>query len=179
MLAHRVVWLALVVSACGTPAVVEPSPSTVAPASVAAATPRPSLDGHPLSELLPTSITGVETKVTDLEPVNRNSPRVFLKVIARLGETPDDGEVALAFIPQSTVYAVRVDGASGMDILIAYLDERGYRADESPPTESVGGKAATRLGSAGGVFLYATEDLFFYVNCTDDQRAADLLQLLP
>ena len=117
--------------------------------------------------------------MTDLEPVNRNSPRVFLKVIARLGETPDDGEVALAFIPQSTVYAVRVDGASGMDILIAYLDERGYRADESPPTESVGGKAATRLGSAGGVFLYATEDLFFYVNCTDDQRAADLLQLLP
>jgi hypothetical protein len=117
--------------------------------------------------------------VTDLDPVNRNSPRVFLKVIARLGETPDDGEVALSFVPGSSVYAVRVKGKSGMDVLIAYLAERGYRADESPPTEPVGGKAVTRLGSGGGVFLYATTDTFFYVNCTDDVRATELLQLLP
>jgi hypothetical protein len=137
------------------------------------------VDGHPLSELLPASIADEVSKVADLDPVDRNSPRVFLKVIARLGETPADGEVALAFVPASTVYAVRVAGASGMDIMLAYLAERGYRSDESPPTENVGGKQATRLGSSGGTFLYATDDVFYYVNCADDERAADLLAALP
>jgi hypothetical protein len=175
--------LAIAVCACAAPVLpLSPAPSGPAspvPASAVVATPRPSVDGHPLSELLPATIAGEAARVTDLDPVNRNSPRVFLKVIARLGETPDDGEVALAFVPQSTVYAVRVDGASGSDVLVAYLAERGYPSDESPPTETMGGKAATRLGSAGGVFLYAMDDVFYYVNCADDQRAAELLQLLP
>lgn len=183
---HRALLVALLVSACAAPPVDVPSGSLAVPgasvagsASVAPATPRPSVDGHPLSELLPTSINGVTTKVTDLDPVSRSSPRVFLKVIARVGETPEDGEVALAFIDGATVYAVRVKGGNGMDVLMAYLAERGYVTDETPATESVGGKQATRLGAGAGQFLYTNGDVFYYVNCKDDQAAADLLELLP
>lgn len=183
---HRVLLVALLVSACAAPPVGDPSgppavpgASVTSPASIVPSTPRPSVDGHPLSELLPTSINGVATKVTDLNPVSRASPRVFLKVIARVGETPEDGEVALAFIEGANVYAVRVKGGSGMDVLLAYLAERGYVADETPATESIGGKQATRLGAGAGQFLYVNGDVFYYVNCKDDQLAADLLGQLP
>jgi hypothetical protein len=181
---HRGLAMVLLLSACAAPVsppIADP-PSASSPAASTSATPStpaPSVDGHPLSELLPTAIAGVPTKTADLDPVTRDSPRVFLKVIARLGETPVDGEVALAFTSDATVYAVRVAGADGMDVLLAYLAERGYRADESPPTENVGGKQATRLGTLGGNFLYVKDDVFYFVNCKDDARAADLLALLP
>jgi hypothetical protein len=183
---HGLVLVALLVGACAAPPVGDPSGSADVPgaslagsASDAPSTPRPSVDGHPLSELLPTSIDGVATKVADLDPVSRASPRVFLKVIARVGQTPEDGEVALAFIEGANVYAVRVKGGSGMDVLLAYLAERGYAADEAPPTESIGGKQATRLGAGAGQFLYISGDVFYYVNCKDDRLAADLLGQLP
>jgi hypothetical protein len=183
---HRALLLVLLVSACAAPANVDPSNSPSAPGasmtaspSVAAETPRPSVDGHPLSELLPTSIKGVATKTADLDPVSRNSPRVFLKVIARLAATPNLGEVALAFTPESTVYAVRVAGSTGTEVLLAYLAERGYRADEVPPTVSIGGKQATKLGTVGGTYVYVGGDVFYYVETANDQLAADLLQLLP
>ena len=177
---HRGLAVVLLVSACASPISDPMSASPLTPSTAAVpGTPAPSVDGHPLSELLPTAINGVPTKTADLDPVSRDSPRVFLKVIARLGVTPVDGEVALAFTPDQTVYAVRVDGSDGMDVLLAYLAERGYRADESPPTESVGGKQATRLGTLGGNFLYVKDDVFYFVNSKDDQRAADMLELLP
>lgn len=180
MRALPVVMLALLVSACGAVPVVEPSISSSAAASpTTAATPRPSVDGHPLSEFLPTSIDGLATTTADLDPVNRNSPRVFLKVIGRLAETPLDGEVALAFAKGATVYAVRVAGSSATEVLMAYLAERGYPSAESPPTESVGGKQATRIGAGTGQFLYTSGDVFYYVNCASDALAADLLQQLP
>jgi hypothetical protein len=186
---HRVLLVALLVSACAAPPVGDPSGPSAVPgvagassassASVAPSTPRPSVDGHPLSELLPTSINGVTTKVTDLNPVSRSSPRVFLKIIARVGDKPQDGEVALAFIEGATVYAVRVKGGSGEDVLMAYLAERGSVADETPATESVGGKQATRLGKGAGQFLYVSGDVFYSVSCQDDQLAADVLGQLP
>lgn len=183
---HGVVLVVLLVSACAAPAIVDPSISPPIPGasianspSVATETPRPSVDGHPLSELLPTSIKGVATKTADLDPVSRDSPRIFLKVIARLAATPNMGEVALAFTPDATVYSVRVDGSSGTEVLMAYLAERGYRADEVPPTESIGGKQATRLGTGGGTYVYVGGDVFYYVETANDQLAADMLQLLP
>lgn len=109
--------LAFLVSACAAPQTTDPSMSsppvpsaTVAEASVAAVTPRPSVDGHPLSELLPTSVAGVATRLSDFNPTSRSSPRVFLKVVARLAEAPGDGEVALSYTPDSTVYGVRIEG---------------------------------------------------------------------
>jgi hypothetical protein len=132
-----------------------------------------------LSELLPTSINGVPARLSDLDPLTRDSPRVFLKVIARIGETPADGEVGLAFIDGATVYAVRVKGGTGMDVLMAYLAERGYVHDVVPPTEGIGGKQATRLGAGAGQFLYANGDVFYYVNCANDQLAADVIAQLP
>ena len=181
---HRGLAMVLLVSACAAPVsppISDPPSASPHTSSTPAnpTTPAPSLDGHPLSELLPTVIKAVPTKTADLDPVSRDSPRVFLKAIARLGETPVDGEVALAFTPDATVYAVRVDGADGMDVLLAYLAERGYRADENPPTESVGGKQATRLGTLEGNFLYVKDDVFYFINCKDDQRAAELLEVLP
>lgn len=191
---HRSVLVALLVSACvATPAVPTQVPTPAvgsAPPSgratpVASAMPSASamptlpIDGHPLSELLPTAINGVATKSRDLNPVSRDSPRVFLKVIARLGQTPDHGEVALAYTPDSTVYAVRIKDATAMDVLLAYLGERGYRADESPPTESIGDKQVTRLGSHGGNFVYTSDDVFYFIECATDQLAADLIRLLP
>ena len=183
---HRLVLVALLVGARAPPQISEPSgslalpsASTAVPASAAPATPRPSVDGHPLSELLPTSINGVATDLTDLDPVSRASPRVFLKVIADLADTPQDGEVALAFITGATVFAVRVAGVTGQGVLMAYLGERGYVRDQVPPTESIGGKQVTRLGAGKGQFLYTSGDVFFYVNCSDDQLAADVLEQLP
>ncbi|HYO44247.1 MAG TPA: hypothetical protein VES19_13710 [Candidatus Limnocylindrales bacterium] len=132
-----------------------------------------------MSELLPTSINGIPTRVIDLDPLSRDSPRVFLKVIARVGETPRDGEVALAFIDGATVYAVRVKGGSGRDVLMAYLAERGYVTDETPATEGIGGKQATRLGAGAGQFLYTNGDVFYYVNSKDDPLASALLEQLP
>lgn len=175
---HHAVLLALLVSACAAPLTVDPSTAPTAQ-TAPPATPRPSVDGHPLSELLPTSINGVTTKVSDLDPVSRASPRVFLKVIARVGDVPGDGEVALAFMTGATVFAVRVKGGDGMAVLMAYLAERGYPSDQAPPTEPVGGRQATRLGAGSGQFLYVNGDVFYYVNCSDDQLAADVLELLP
>ena len=77
----RVVLLAILMSAC----------------SGSASSPPTSLDGHPLSELLPASVNGVETTKKDMSVVHRANPRVFLKTLGRLGKTPPDAEMALAY----------------------------------------------------------------------------------
>jgi hypothetical protein len=185
------VLLAVALSACAGPSPSGPSPTaSLACASIA----DPSADTKALAEVLPTCVNGVPTSKRAIGVATRDSPRVFLKVVARLGKKPPDAEVAVAFWStpaaasapsaqpaNSSVYAVRVAGITGSDILHAFLVERQGAAIESapPPTLSVGGKEAIRIGSLAGGFLYASADAFFYVDCPDERTAAEVLQQLP
>jgi hypothetical protein len=83
---------------------------------------------------------------------DKNSPKVFAKVVAGLHKSPQEAEVALSYAEDARVYAIRVDGASGMDILHGFVAERQGAAAGSvpPPTVSVGGKQVTRIGSIAG-----------------------------
>jgi hypothetical protein len=157
------------------------SPTSDASSSSGPASPRPSVDGHPLSELLPSSVNGEPTTRGDLSPSSRNSPRVFLKVVARLGKTPPEGEVAIAANTSGTVYALRVKGASGDEVLLAFVGERANVAvvPTPIPTISLAGKQVARVGRLPGTFLYASGDVFFYIECPDEPTAEDVIRQLP
>lgn len=179
--------LAVAVCACATPSPpTPPGPSAAsAPASASATTSAPTagpsgVEGS-LQGLLPGSVKGEATTKLIFSPSNRKSPRIFLKVVARLGKKPLDAQVALAYTSDATIYAVHVDGATGDDIMEAFLAER-LTADalSAPlPTVSIGGKEAIRLGASGGNFAYASGDAFFLVACLDEATAADVLTQLP
>lgn len=181
MRAVRAVLVAiLLLNGCGAtssslPSAIAPSSSAV-PSVTGLPSPRPSVDGDPLSELLPLTVSGVPTVMLDTTVANRSSPRIFLKVVARLDRKPTDAEVALAFTPNSTLYALRIDGASGSDIAAAYLAEHG---SSTPPLLSIGGKQVRRIGALAGGFLYGSDDVFFYVECPDEVTAAEVLEQLP
>jgi hypothetical protein len=121
-------------------------------------------------------VSGVPTVILDTTVANRRSPRIFLKVVARLGKKPPDAEVALAFTPSSTLYALRIDGASGGEIADAYLVEHG---SAPPPIISMGGKMVRRIGALAGGFLYGSDDVFFYIECPDEATAIEVLEQLP
>ena len=116
-----------------------------------------------------------------LGPASRTAPRVFLKIIARLGKKPPDALLALAFGSGTTVYAMQVDGTSGSEILQAFLEERtgAVPGSSAPPTVSIGGKQVTRLGSLVGTFLYASGETFFYVEAPSEPTVGDVLGQLP
>lgn len=191
MRALATVMLAVVLGACAGPSPSGPS-TTASP--TCAATAGPSAEVKALGELLPSCVNGVPTSKRALALTSKDSPRVFVKVVARLGKKPPDAEVAVAFWStpapasapsaapaNSSIYAVRVAGVTGSDILHAFLVERQGAAIESapPPTLSVGGKEAIRIGSLAGGFLYSSADAFFYVDCPDEATAAEVLQQLP
>lgn len=187
MRALAVALLAIVMSACAAPPTAAPptaAPTTAAPtaapptSAIRSGTPSA---GDALFALLPTTLDGVATTKTSLSPAGRNTPRVFLKVIARLGKKPPDALLALAFSPGATVYAMRVAGTSGSQIAQAFFVERTGIAPGSsaPPALSIGGKQVTRLGLLAGTFLYASGDTFFFVECPDEPAAAEVLKLLP
>jgi hypothetical protein len=141
-----------------------------------------SVDGKPLSELLPASVNGVETTKRDMNVISRTSPRVFLKTLGRLGKTPPDAEVALAYESSASVFAFRVDGVSGADILLAFIAESANIASGSfspAPTVSLGGKQVMNVGKLAGTFLYSTDEVFYYIECPDEPTAIDMLQQLP
>jgi hypothetical protein len=178
--------LAVVLSACAGPSPSGPSASgpsaTDSPVACTSAA-DPSADANALSQVLPACVNGVATRRTDIGVGNRNSPRIFLKVVARVAKSPPDAEVALAFGSNATMYAVRIDGLSGNEVLQAYLAERmGVPTGSAPPsfpTEDVGGKQAIKIGSTPGGFLYASAEVFFYLDCPDQPTAADVLSQLP
>jgi hypothetical protein len=170
----RVVVLAILMSACN-----GSSPSAT-PVTAPTTTLGP-VDGYPLSELLPMSVSGVATIKQDTTVANRFSARVFLKTVARLGKKPTDAEMAIASSSGASAYALRVDGVSGIDILAAFVAERTNVADGTllPPTASVGGKQATKVGEDAGTYIYASGDVFYYIECPDEPTAVDVLQQLP
>ena len=179
--------LALAVCACATPSAPTPpgssaaAPPTIAGATTSSPTAGPSDVEGSLQGLMPSSVNGAAMTKRILSPADRVSPRIFLKVVARLGKKPPDGQVALAYNTDATIYAVHVDGATGDDIMEAFLAER-LTADalSAPlPTVSIGGKEAIRLGASGGNFAYASGDAFFLVECLDEATAADVLTQLP
>jgi len=187
MRALAVALLAIVVSACAAPPTSAPptaAPPTVAPPTAAPPTAAPPSGtptaGDALLALLPATVNGVATTRMSLIPASRNSPRVFLKVIARLGKKPPDALVGLAFGPGATVYAMQVAGTTGSQIAEAFFVERTGIAPGSsaPPAISIGGKQVTRLGLLAGTFLYASGDTFFFVECPDEPAAAEVLGLL-
>jgi hypothetical protein len=163
----------VLLAACGEPSA--SGPFTIPP------TTRAPVDPNALSEMLPKSVNGVATTRADIKVLDRSSPKVFAKVVAGLHKTPQDAEVALSYAEDARVYALRVDGASGMDILQGFVAERQGAAAGSvpPPTVSVGGKQVTRIGSIAGAYLYASADVFFYVDCPDEPTGIDILQQLP
>ena len=161
-----IVLLTIVMSACSGSAASSPT----------------SLDGSPLSELLPVSVNGVETIKKDMNVVDRSTPRVFLKTLGRLGKTPPDAEMALAYESKASVYAFRVEGVSGTDILLNFIAETANIATGSfspPPTISLGGKQVMRVGDLAGTFLYSNGDVFYYIESPDEPTAVDMLQQLP
>ena len=139
------------------------------------------VDPKGASGTLPTSVNGVQTSRADLNPAGQDSPRVFLKVIARLGQMPPDGHVAVAIGSGATVYAVQVDGKTGSAILNAYLEERGAgsTAASSFSPAGVGGKQAVRVGTLAGTFMYSSGQTFYYLECPDEATASDVLRQLP
>lgn len=162
----RVVLLAILLSAC----------------SGTASGPPTSLDGNPLSELLPASVNGVETTKKDMSVVDRATPRVFLKTLGRLGKTPPDAEMAMAYDSGASIYAFRVDGVSGSDIQLDFIAETVNLPNGSfspPPTISLGGKQVMRVGELAGTFLYSDGAVFYYIECPDEPTAIDMLQQLP
>ena len=179
-----IVLLAVILAGCSDPSPSSTSvPSTPVPTTSAGRTavPTTSAPQDSLSALLPATMNGAAVTKTTLNPTKSPTPRVFLKVIARLGRTPPDARLSLAFAPNATVYAMQVDGASGSDIQQAFFAERTGAAPESgsPPNESVGGKQVIRLGNLAGTFLYANDDVFFYVEAPDEPTAAAVLEQLP
>lgn len=175
------VLLAVALSACAGPSPSGPSPTASLVACIPS--PDPSADATALSQVLPGCVNGVATIRTDIGVTNRNSPRIFLKVVARVAKSPPDAEVALAFGSNATMYAVRIDGLSGNEVLQAYLAERmGVPTGSAPPsfpTGDVGGKQAIKIGATAGGFLYASAEVFFYLDCPDEPTAADVLSQLP
>ena len=167
----------------GTPATGTSVRSTPAPSTSAGRTAAPSTTApqDPLSALLPATMNGAAVTKTTLNPTKSPTPRVFLKVIARLGKTPPDARLSLAYAPDATVYAMRIKGSDGSEIQQAFLTERTGAAPESgsPPKETVGGKEVIRLGKLPGTFLYASDDVFFYVEAPDEPTAAEVLKQLP
>jgi hypothetical protein len=164
-----VVLLAILISACG--------------GSSASGPPTTPVDGHPLSEFLPTSVNGVDTTARNIDVVSRDTPRVFLKTVGRLSKLPLDAEMARAYESGNSVYAVRIGGVSGYDILLAFIGEMANVADGSfspPATTSVGGKQVMRAGgSATNTFFYSSGDVFYYIETHDEPTAVDMLQQLP
>ncbi len=95
-------------------------------------------------------------------------------------KTPPDGRVALAFNADATIYAVRVNGIGGGEILQAFLEERlGAAGASAAPTVDIGGKSVIRFGASAGTFVHASGAAFFYVECKDEATAADVLKQLP
>jgi hypothetical protein len=182
MRALAAVLLALVLSACAQPPSTGPTPagSTTAPSIAGPATASPAAVGDALVGLLPASVAGSTTTTSRFDAFSRRSPRVFLKVIARVGKIPPDAQLALAYTPSATVYAVQVDGVTGNDILQAFLVERmGAAGASAAPTVDIGGKQVVPIGASARTFGYASGDTFFYVDCQDEETAADALNGLP
>jgi hypothetical protein len=102
-------------------------------------------------------------------------------VVGRLSKTPPESEVALGFASGTTVYAVRVDGVSGRDILEAFVAERANLSTPSaqPIYEEVDGKQVVKVADVAGNILYASDDVFFTIEAPDDPTALAVLQQLP
>jgi hypothetical protein len=188
MRAIAAVLMSVVLSARAQPPSIGPTPTgsstavprTAAPSIASPTSASPSDVGQSLRGLLPALVNGAATTTSSLSPSSRGSPRVFLKVIARLGTKPPDGQVALAFNSDATIYAVQVDGIGGSDILQAFLVERlGAAAAADAPTVDIGGKPVIRFGASGGTLVYASGETFFYVECQDEATAADVLKHVP
>ena len=183
MRALAAVLLALVLSACAQSPSTSPTPAgspTAAPSIAGPATASPAAVGGALVGLLPASVAGSTTTTSSFDAFSRRSPRVFLKVIARVGKIPPDAQLALAYTPSATIYAVQVDGVTGDDILQAFLVERmGAEGASSAPTVDIGGKQVVPIGASTRTFGYASGDTFFYVDCQDEESAADALNGLP
>jgi hypothetical protein len=163
-----VVLLAVLMSACAGSSSSDPPTTPV--------------DGHPLSEFLPTSVNGVDTTRQDLDVLRPPSPRVFPKTLGRLSKTPADAELALAYVSSASVYAFRIDGVSGADTLLTFIAESANLDSGSfstAPTISVGGKQVMRVGELVGTFLYSSDDVFYYLQAPDEPTAVDMLQQLP
>ena len=137
------------------------------------------VDGHPLSELLPASVSGVATQTVDMSVADRNSPRAFLKVVARLGKTPPESELAFAYASETKVYAVRVAGVSGNDVLVAFVAERVDLPTADPKFDEFGGKQVIKIANTTGSFLYASADVMYTIEAPDEPTALDVLQQLP
>lgn len=171
-----VVLLAIVLGACAGPQV----GPTEAPPTAAPSTPDPVPVGDGLVGSLPEAFNGVPTTKVSLTLQGRATPRVFLKTLGRLGRTPPETELALAFGSGAAVYAMRVDDTTGSEILQALIEQAGYPPDASPiPTVGIGGKQVTKLASAVGPYLYPTDDTLYYVEARDDDTAAIALEELP
>ncbi len=184
MRAAIVILVALVMGACASPPTATPptaTPPTATPLTSAPASPSPSIVATGLLARLPMTVNGVATTRTSLTMAGRTTPRVYLRILGRIGKTPPDAQLALAFASGATVYGMQVDGTSGSEIVQAFLEERAGAAPGSspPPTVSIGDKQVVRLGSFVGTFLYGTDDTFYYVEAPDEATAADVLQQLP
>lgn len=168
--------LAIIVGACAGPQV----GPTDTPPTAAPSTPGPTTVGIGLVGSLPDAFNGVPTTKLSLTLQGRATPRVFLKALGRLGKTPPETELALAFGAGAALYAMRVDDTTGSEILQALLEQAGYPPEFSPlPTVSIGGKQVTKLASAVGPYLYTTDDVLYYVEAREDASAASVLEELP
>jgi hypothetical protein len=171
-----VVLLAIVLGACAGPQV----GPTESPPTAVPSTPDPTTAGTGLVDSLPQAFNGMPTTKLSLTLQGRATPRVFLKALGRLGKTPPETELALAFGSGAALYAMRVDGTSGSEIFQALMEQAGYPPELSPlPTISIGGKQVTKLASAVGPYLYTTDDALYYVEARDDGTAAIVLEELP
>ncbi len=131
--------------------------------------------------VLPSTMNGATTTRIALSPSGRTTPKVFLKVLGRLGGTPPEMSLGLAFAPGGTAYAMRVADVTGDQILRAFLEERTglSPAASAPPKLTIGGKQATRLGQLPGTFLYANADTFFYIETSNEAAAGEIIEQLP
>jgi hypothetical protein len=145
------------------------------------ASPVPSASMAGILGVLPGTVNGATTTRITLSPSGRTTPKVFLKVLGRLGGTPPEMTLGLAFAPGGTAYAMRVVGVTGDQILRAFLEERtGLPPGASAPPElTVGGKQATRLGQLPGTFLYADADTFYYIETSNEAAAGEIIEQLP
>ncbi len=159
-----------------------PTGTTASPSAGTSDSPSASPSGGPVSliDLLPTSVSGVATRRIGLTPSGRTTPKIFLKVLGQLHKAPPDATIALAYTPESTIYAFTVAGVNGTEISQVFLGEHlGPAAPSETTTVALGGKEARRIGVFPGHFVYATGDRFFYIVCPDEPSAADVLQQLP
>ena len=107
------------------------------------ASPVPSASVAGILGVLPGTVNGATAAQITLSPSGRTTPKVFLKVLGRLGGTPPEMTLGLAFAPGGTAYAMRVAGVTGDQILRAFLEER----TGLPPEQALPG--ADRRGEAG------------------------------